>query len=54
MNMGSKRIVILNVYMLYECLDNEPEFINRIATIVDYLDTTCVYTVFLRISIPFQ
>ncbi len=47
-NINNKRIVILNVYMPYECHDNEPKYINCLAhisaIIVEY-NTTCVYVV---------
>ena len=46
MTLQSKRFVIVNVYLPYESVDNEPMFINKmthICSLVDSLDSTCVF-----------
>ena len=47
-NIGDRKIVIINVYTPCDSYANENEYLNRLAhisTIVDELDTTCVYVV---------
>ena len=45
---GDKKYVIINVYTPYECYENEGEYLNNLATIasvVEELETTCVYII---------
>ena len=45
---GTKKCVIFNVYMLYQCSDNEPSYLEKlgvIKAITDELDNTCYATI---------